>query len=211
MTFFRAIISAPFERQTVMIIGSISGVSPTATDRANSSASVQLPLVRPTIAKVSATITTMKRIMSQVKARTPLSKLVGARLARSFSARAPKYVRLPVVSTTARADPLSTLLPMKQALENSNGVRPAGWLGSAFFSTGMDSPVSADWVTKKSLAERTRRSAGIRLPAARRTTSPGTISSSGTSVSLPSRRTVTVVFTSFCSFSTARDERASWK
>jgi len=74
----------------------------------------------------------------------------------------------------------------------------------------MDSPVSADCVTKKSLAEMMRRSAGIRLPAANMMTSPGTISSSGTSASLPSRNTVTVVFTSFCSFSTARDERASW-
>ena len=90
MTFLRAISSAPLERQTVMIIGSISGVSPTATDRAKSSASAQLPLVRPTMRKVAETITTMKRIISQVKPRTPWSKLVGSRRASIFSARAPK-------------------------------------------------------------------------------------------------------------------------
>ena len=80
---------------------------------------------------------------------------------------------------------------------------------SAPFSTGIDSPVNADWETKKSFAPSTRTSAGIRLPAARITTSPGTISSSGTSCSLPSRNTVTVVLTSFWSFSTARDDRDS--
>ena len=115
-----------------------------------------------------------------------------------------------MASTTPRAEPLSTLLPMKQALVNSKVALPVIVCGSAFFSTGMDSPVSADWLTKKSLAQSTRRSAGMRLPAARTTTSPGTTSSRGTSVSRPSRSTVTVVLTSFCSFSTAREERASW-
>ena len=39
MTFFFDIASAPLERLTVTIIGSISGVRPTATDRPNRSAS----------------------------------------------------------------------------------------------------------------------------------------------------------------------------
>ena len=211
MTFLRDIISAPFERQTVMIIGSISGVSPTATARAKSNASTQFPLVSPTMRKVTVTITTMKRIISQVKSLTPRSKLVATRFARSFWATAPKWVRAPVSSTRPRAEPLSTLLPMKHALLNSNAVRPAGWFVSAFFSTGIDSPVKADWETKKSLAARMRRSAGIRLPAARITMSPGTISSREISASRPSRSTVAVVRTSFCSFSTAREDRASWK
>ena len=38
MTRFRAMASAPLERQTVTIIGSISGVSPTATARAKKNA-----------------------------------------------------------------------------------------------------------------------------------------------------------------------------
>ncbi len=210
ITFLRDIISAPLDRQTVMIMGSISGVSPTATDSENSRASAQLPLVKPTIRNVTETISTMNRIISQVKPLTPLSKLDASRRAMSFWAIEPKWVLAPVLSTRPRAEPLSTLVPMKQAFVNSKGARPAGWLVSAFFSTGMDSPVNADWVTKKSFAERMRRSAGIRLPAARITMSPGAISSSGTSTSAPSRNTVTVVLTSFCSFSTAFEERASW-
>ena len=51
MTFLRDIASAPFERLTVTIIGSISGVSPTAIARPKSSASVQLCLVRPMMTK----------------------------------------------------------------------------------------------------------------------------------------------------------------
>jgi len=90
MTFFRAIIRAPFDRHTVMIIGSISGVRPTATDSANSSASIQLWLRSPTTRNVIETITTMKRIINQVKSRTPLSKLVASRLDIIFSASEPK-------------------------------------------------------------------------------------------------------------------------
>ena len=99
---------------------------------------------------------------------------------------------------------------MKQALEYSSNARPTGWFGSAFFSTGIDSPVSADWVTKKSFADRIRKSAGMMLPAASTTMSPGTTSSSGTSICLPSRTTSVVVFTNFCNCSTARDDRVSW-
>ena len=46
MTFFFDIAIAPLARLTVTIIGSISGVSPTATATANSSASNQLPLLK---------------------------------------------------------------------------------------------------------------------------------------------------------------------
>ena len=53
----------------------------------------------------------------------------------------------------------------------------------------MDSPVRADWLTKKSLAEMSRRSAGMMDPAVSTTISPGTSSFIGISISLPSRRT----------------------
>ena len=46
-------------------------------DKEKSSASIQFPLVRPTTRKTVATMTTMMRIISQVKAATPRSKLVG--------------------------------------------------------------------------------------------------------------------------------------
>ena len=41
ITFFRDMVMAPLERQTVTIIGSISGVRPTATASAKKNASVQ--------------------------------------------------------------------------------------------------------------------------------------------------------------------------
>ena len=90
MTFLRDIASAPLERLTVTIMGSISGVRPTATDEAEEKASTQLRLVRPMMKKTTTTMTTMKRIMSQVKALTPLSKLVSTRWLESFSEMEPK-------------------------------------------------------------------------------------------------------------------------
>ena len=66
MTFLRLIASAPLDRQTVTIIGSISGVRPTATATAKKKASPQLPLVRPLMTKTSGTMTRMKRSISQV-------------------------------------------------------------------------------------------------------------------------------------------------
>ena len=48
---------APLERQTATIMGSISGVSPTATARAKKNASFQSPLVSPLMTKTSGTMT----------------------------------------------------------------------------------------------------------------------------------------------------------
>ena len=90
MTRLRDIAMAPFARLTVTIIGSISGVSPTATASANINASSQSPLVTPLIIKTLGTMTAMKRIISQVKRVTPLSKLVGARCRISIPASSPK-------------------------------------------------------------------------------------------------------------------------
>ena len=70
ITFFRDMPMAPRDRQTVTIIGSISGVMPTATAIAKKNASFQssrvLPLVSPLITKTNGTMTSMKRIISQV-------------------------------------------------------------------------------------------------------------------------------------------------
>ena len=79
MTFFLAMAMAPLERHTVTIMGSISGVMPTATAKAKKNASCQLCLVNPLMRKTMGTITAMKRIINQVKRATPLSKLVCTR------------------------------------------------------------------------------------------------------------------------------------
>ena len=61
--------------------------------------------------------------------------------------------------------------------------------GSAFFSTGTDSPVRDDSSTRICAASIRRRSAGTIVPASRRTTSPGTRSRARTVVLSPSRTT----------------------
>ena len=76
MTFFLDIASAPLERQTETIIGSISGVRPTATAIAKKNASFQLCFIRPLMRKTIGTITSMKVSMSQTNFFTPLSKAV---------------------------------------------------------------------------------------------------------------------------------------
>ena len=54
-------------------------------------------------------------------------------------------------------------------------------MACAYFSAGMASPVKADWLTKKSFASSSRKSAGIMSPADNRTISPGTNVSIGIS------------------------------
>ena len=75
MTRLRDMAMAPFDRHTVTIIGSISGVKPTATVRAKKNASPH-SLVMPLMTKTSGTMMAMKRIMSQVNWLMPRSKLV---------------------------------------------------------------------------------------------------------------------------------------
>ena len=169
MTFLRDIAIAPLARLTVTIIGSISGVRPTATATANSSASSQLPLVRPLITNTSGAITTMKPSISQVNRVMPLSKLVSTRCLAMALATRPKAVRGPVSTTTPQPMPLTTALPMKQMLARSNGVSAAPAWAAATFSSGIASPVSADWLTNRSFAEISRdRPGSCRRPTAAR-------------------------------------------
>ena len=182
MTFRRDIAIAPLARLTVTIIGSISGVRPTATATANNRASSQLPLVRPLITKTRGAITTMKPSISQVNRMMPLSKLVSTRrLAISLATR-PKAVRGPVSTTTPQPMPLTMALPMKQILGRSNGVSAGPAWAVATFSSGIASPVSVDWLRKRSFAVISLRSAGIISPADSRTISPGTSCSIGRSM-----------------------------
>ncbi len=79
ITFLRLIASAPLERHTETIIGSISGVRPTATARAKKNAPFQSCLVKPLMRKTRGTITAINWIISQVKRLMPWSKLVSTR------------------------------------------------------------------------------------------------------------------------------------
>ena len=112
-----------------------------------------------------------------------------------------------MTATTAVAEPLTTLEPMKQVVSNSRGLRddpalpapdlPALAGGTGYFSIGMDSPVSMAWLTNKSLAVSSRTSAGIMSPAERQTMSPGTRVEIGVSWGLviPARSTAVVACT----------------
>src|SRR5438309_8892779 len=119
MTFLRDIDKAPLERQTETIMGSISGVKPTATAIAKKNACQKSCLVNQLINKTKGTITNMKRIMSQVKRLIPLSKAVSTGWPAMLFAMLPKKVCEPVTTATALAVPLSTLVPRKQRLQNS--------------------------------------------------------------------------------------------
>ena len=76
ITFSFDMATAPRARQVVTIMGSISGVRPTATETANSAASIQLPSEKPFRNSTTGTMTSMKRISTQETALTPFSKVV---------------------------------------------------------------------------------------------------------------------------------------
>ena len=147
MALWRAITTAPFARLVVTIIGNISGVRPTATETANRSDSSQSPFEMPLMRKTSGVITIRKRTSIQLTLLMPRSKLVSGRAPTMSFATAPKKVASPVAATTAVAVPLTTLVPMKQAVSRSSSVPGAvaelmRFGGTGCFSSGIDSPVS---------------------------------------------------------------------
>ena len=73
-----------------------------------------------------------------------------------------------MATTTARAEPETTVVPVNTMLAQSPTVSAAAFApwGSASFSTGSLSPVRVVWFTKRSFASITRASAGMRSPAA---------------------------------------------
>ena len=113
MVFFLDMDTAPLARQVVTIMGSISGVSPTAMEMPKRKASNQSPLVSPLMTKTTGTMTNIKRISTQEMALTPLVKLVSTASPATEEAMEPKSVSSPTEMMTAVALPLMTLLPIK--------------------------------------------------------------------------------------------------
>ena len=197
-------------RHTETIIGSISGVRPTATARAKKKASIQSCFVRPLMRNTSGTITSMKRIISQVKRRHALVEAglhVLADDALGHAAQVGLEARLDDHARGRAA--LDAGAEEADVLQLEDLPRAPFSLASNF-STGSDSPVRLDWITNRSLQETRRRSAGIMSPAARRTTSPGTRWPSGISRAWPSRTTVAVTLIMALSLAAALSARASW-
>ena len=171
--FFSDMETAPLARQVVTIMGSISGVRPTATEMANRKAATQSPLVMPLMKNTRGTMAIMNRISTQDTELTPLVKLVSGASWAMELAILPNRVWSPTPSTRPVADPEITLVPIKARLASSVtaffSLSCTAW---DTFSWGALSPVRADWLTNKSLASKIRRSAGTISPVDRNTRSP---------------------------------------
>ena len=116
---------------------------------------------------------------------------------------------MPVVTTTAVAVPLSTLVPMKHMFLSSVGELAVVVSGSWNFSIGSDSPVRLPWLTKRSLQDRIRTSPGIMSPAANWIMSPGTRSRTESPWLCRPESTVAVTWIMAFSFAAAAPARAS--
>ena len=173
------------ERQTETIIGSISGVRPTATAREKKNASFQSCLVSPLMTKTSGTITIMKRIISQVNRLTPAVE-AGLDLLAGEAAGHVAEIGLRAGGDDDRGGRAAFDAGAEEAdvrVLDGGDVR-ARRRGASVFSTGIDSPVRVAWMTNRSLAERSRTSPGIMSPAESFTMSPGTSCCSGISSGL---------------------------
>ena len=127
----------------------------------------------------------------------------------NLSAIWPNTVDFPVFTSNTRAVPLLTLVPMNTQLLRSLKLAVSATTPS-FFSTGKVSPVSTAWLMKKSFDTNTMPSAGIKLPADRATTSPGTTRSEGIVLNRPSRKTLEWILTLARSFLIALLATYSW-
>ncbi len=144
MTPFLDIESAPFERLTERIIGKSSGVKPTARATAKRSDCNTPCLKSAFMKKTNKTRRKVTSIIKKPNFLSPLSNSVSRSLAMSPLAIFPYSVKFPVFNTTAVAVPLTTEVPKKRQLFHSVMASPFTFKGAAVFSTGNDSPVSAD-------------------------------------------------------------------
>ena len=69
---------------------------------------------KPLIRNITGVITSINRIRRKLTLLTPMSKEVSGRLETRFRLILPKYVKIPVLATTTVAEPLTTLVPIKQ-------------------------------------------------------------------------------------------------
>ncbi len=145
ITFFFDMRTAPEAKVTVVIIGSNSGVRPTASATANNKESSNGLCMYMLIENTKITnrntifmIKVLNRIM-------PCSNSVCGGFFFKLSAMCPYKLLLPVLIASAVALPPITDEPEKTTLSASRGFLGLVFSGIASFSTGIDSPVSADW------------------------------------------------------------------
>ena len=179
----------PMASAIVRMAGRPSGIAETAsaTD-AISISDTSFPVTTPRT-NTSAQIRTMTTVITRLKlASRRISGVSTPSTSRSIPAIRPIRVDSPVATTTPAAVPLVTRVPANARLRRSpSGTSPSS--SSTDFATGIDSPVKAASSICRFLTRTRRRSAGTLSPALRSTASPGTSSSAGRLVLLPSRRT----------------------
>ena len=143
-TFFAARAFEPAERLTVTMAGIISGAMPTAMASEKSSASMRGRDSATLTMKMNAVSTAATSNRKRENRDRPASKAVWPCFSARPAAICPKAVRAPVRTTTPRADPWWTIVPMKAHPGWSSGWRPV--TGAADLATGIDSPVSTPFV-----------------------------------------------------------------
>ncbi|MGY4434144.1 hypothetical protein ACVWWO_006621 [Bradyrhizobium sp. F1.13.1] len=121
ITLRPAMRSAPRDSVTVVIIGSSSGVSPTASATANSNESIT---GRPNTTRTLSTTSTnasVARAITRPNSRKSRSNGEGVWASASAEAAAPNTVSRPVLTTSAIASPVCATAPRNSAFDVSSG------------------------------------------------------------------------------------------
>ena len=181
------------KRVTLMIAGSNSGESPTASATANEQRVEDRP-AQPLVHRHHEDNHHHHHAHEEVaEMRMPRANSVSGACEPSRAAISPSAVARPVRTTSIVGGAAA-----HRSAENALLVRAASGASAATvpgcFSTGKGGvpPRGGRSLTRKSRASSTRPSAGTRLPAESRTTSPGTRSRAGTTRMSPPRRTRTL-------------------
>ena len=111
-TFWRASRREPVDRLTVTIAGRSCGVSPIAIASENSSASMNGRCSTMLITKIDTVSTPATRTSRNENFRSPTWNAVSAGRSPSPTAMRPNAVCMPVRTTTPRAEPSRTTVPM---------------------------------------------------------------------------------------------------
>ena len=167
-TLRRASRRDPVDRLTVTMAGRSCGVSPMAIASENSNASMNGRCSTRLMTKIEAVSTPATRTSRNENRRNPTWNAVSAGRSPRPAAMRPKPVCMPVRTTTPRAEPSRTIVPI-----NAHERSPFG-TASAVFSTGIDSPVSTASSHSSSTVSSRRTSAGTMSPTESCTRSPGT-------------------------------------
>ncbi len=132
---------------TVTIIGSSSGVSPTANATANMTDSSTDRWNDRFTTSTNNTMNTVKRMISIPKRRIPTANAVAGGFSERLVAKCPSAVSAPVRHTSTTAVPLMIEVPANTALEAPVGLSAPDAVSLTSFSAGYGSPVSSAWLT----------------------------------------------------------------